>query len=485
MYKILKIGLACVSMILFSQNSNAFDLKSLTNKLQKDLGGKLNIPKSIPSSKISSGGSSKPNANKTKLAKQMCEPNIPQIIKNLPEGNIADLENDFGKKSEGIKKILVNIPNTDDDQYVSSLKTFEGAFETREVEILYGKFLQSQNINDLAKIKALSLMKPGFNANKKQIKVDATFAYGLIHYYYRNIGGNKKLGINYIKKAANAPDNIGALTVYGAWQFNGINVKQNIQSGNMNALTGYQRAGEKKLKLNRDGPFKGLKAFGWAEKIFLSIAGDKRNPYKKQYQGQLANAAKMKKDLQRDLANSEKYDPKGGWWPFVNQQQDSQHQIIANLAENIGVGEQLSELKAQYRVLEGKVDTDNSLVERKVIINQQMAEKVLKVMNSKDTVDEKGKLQIANLAHDNEVLLLNNDAIMVKMMAEMMMTGSFGGGAGLGTTVKIVGIMGKNEKVACTIYSGVKSYASRTKITMLEPVKSKNTKTRSKYSRKR
>ena len=120
MYKILKIGLACVSMILFSQNSNAFDLKSLTNKLQKDLGGKLNIPKSIPSSKISSGGSSKPNANKTKLAKQMCEPNIPQIIKNLPEGNIADLENDFGKKSEGIKKILVNIPNTDDDQYVSS-----------------------------------------------------------------------------------------------------------------------------------------------------------------------------------------------------------------------------------------------------------------------------------------------------------------------------------------------------------------------------
>ena len=252
----------------------------------------------------------------------------------------------------------------------------------------------------------------------------------------------------------------------------------------MGALTGYQRAGDKKLKLNRDGPFKGLKAFEWAEKIFLSIAADKRNPYREQYQGQLAKAAQMKKDLEKDLANSEKYDPKGGWWPFVNQQQDRQHQIISMLADNIGIGEQVSELKAQYRVLEGKVDTDNSLVERKVIINKEMKEKVLKAMNSRDTVDEKGKLQIANLAHDNEVLILNNDAIMIKMMAEMMMSGGFGGGAGFGTTVKIIGIMGQNEKIACDIYSGVKGYAGRTKITMLKPVTSKNVKTKSRFRKK-
>jgi len=455
----------------------------------------FNVSSSWAAIKIKAGGNSQPNSSKSKLAKGLCEPDIPQILKNLPEGNIADLENDFGQKSNSIKKILEKIPNTDDDQYVSSLKTFEGAFETSEVELLFGKFLQTQSINDLSKIKALSindlskikalsLMKSGISSNKKQIKADATFAYGLIHYYYRNIGGNKNLGINYIKKAANIPDNIGALTVYGAWQFNGINVKQNIKSGNLGALTGYQRAGDKKLKLNRDGPFKGLKAFEWAEKIFLSIAADKRNPYREQYQGQLAKAAQMKKDLEKDLANSEKYDPKGGWWPFVNQQQDRQHQIISMLADNIGIGEQVSELKAQYRVLEGKVDTDNSLVERKVIINKEMKEKVLKAMNSRDTVDEKGKLQIANLAHDNEVLILNNDAIMIKMMAEMMMSGGFGGGAGFGTTVKIIGIMGQNEKIACDIYSGVKGYAGRTKITMLKPVTSKNVKTKSRFRKK-
>ena len=37
----------------------------------------------------------------------------------------------------------------------------------------------------------------------------------------------------------------------------------------MNALTGYQRADDKKRKLNTDGPFKGLNAFKWAETVFL------------------------------------------------------------------------------------------------------------------------------------------------------------------------------------------------------------------------
>ena len=499
MYKILKIGLSCVSIILFSQNSNAFDLKALTDKIQKELtvpnnsgsnplGGllkNLNQKKSnTSSSNITSGGNSQPNSSKSKLAKGLCEPDIPQILKNLPEGNIADLENDFGQKSNSIKKILEKIPNTDDDQYVSSLKTFEGAFETREVELLFGKFLQTQSINDLSKIKALSLMKSGFSSNKKQIKVDATFAYGLIHYYYRNIGGNKKLGINYIKKAANTPDNIGALTVYGAWQFNGINVKQNIESGNMGALTGYQRAGDKKLKLNRDGPFKGLKAFNWAEKIFLSIAADKRNPYREQYQGQLAKAAQMKKDLEKDLANSEKYDPKGGWWPFVVEQQNRQHQVLSKLADNLGVGEQLSELKAQYAVLASKVDNDNSLVERMVIINKAMHDRVQKALTKAKSVDKKGEIQIANLSHDNEVLLLKNDQLMLQIMAEMMFSGGFGG-AGLGSTVKIVGIMGQNERIACEVYSGIKSYALRTKITMPKPVTSENAKFKSKFRKKR
>ena len=327
-------------------------------------------------------------------------------------------------------------------------------------------------------------MKPGFNNNKKQIKADALFAYGIVHYYLRDTGGKKNLGIQYISQAAKGPDNIGALTVYGAWQFYGLNVKQNIQSGNMNALTGYQRADNKKRKLNTDGPFKGLNAFKWAETVFFEIAADNRNPYKQQYQSQLADARRMNKQVMAELAKSKKNDPKSGWWPFVIEQQNRQHAILDALGENLGLGEQLSELKAQYAVLASKVAADNKLVERMVIINEEMNLRVQKALNETKKVDEQGKIQIANLAHDNEVLLLRNSNLMFSLASSLMSGGGFGG-SGFYELTRTIGIAGKTEKVACEVYSGVKSYASRTKITLPKPVTSENTKFRSKFRKKR
>ena len=255
------------------------------------------------------GQSMSGTSSNTKLAQGMCEPRVPQIIKNLPKGNVALVEKDFGKSRNEIIKILNSIPSSSNDPYVSSLSTFNGAFETKEIEILFNSFLKKKSIDDLAAIRAIADMKPGFNNNKKQIKADALFAYGIVHYYLRDNGGKKNLGIQYISQATKGPDNIGALTVYGAWQFYGLNVKQNIQSGNMNALTGYQRADDKKRKLNTDGPFKGLNAFKWAETVFFEIAADNRNPYKQQYQSQLADARRMNKQVMAELAKSKKNDP--------------------------------------------------------------------------------------------------------------------------------------------------------------------------------
>ena len=156
----------------------------------------------------------------------------------------------------------------------------------------------------------------------------------------------------------------------------------------------------------------GLKAFKWAEKIFLTIAADNRNPYKAQYASQLAQANQMNKNVMAELSRSEKNDPKSGWWPFVVAQQNRQHAILDALGENLGLGEQLNELKAQYAVLASKVAADNKLVERMVIINEEMNLRVQKALNSTKSVDEQGKKQIANLAHDNEVLLLQNHNIL-------------------------------------------------------------------------
>mgnify|MGYP006074024323 FL=1 len=500
MLKIYKISLLVFLTMGLTQNGYAFDLKSLTDKIQKDIGGKLNVPNNSASNPLGGmlkglnqntgdvstntvGGNTTNTNGNSKLAKGICEPNIPQTIKNLPQGKITQVENDFDKKENEIIKIINTIPQSSNDPYVSSLKAFEGAFETKEIEILFNNFIKKRNIKDLATIRAISAMQAGFNNNKKQIKADALFAYGLIHYYLRDVGGNKNLGINYIKQAMSGPDNIGALTVYGAWQFFGINVKQNTQAGNMGALTGYQRAGDKKLKLNQNGPFKGLKEFKWAEKVFFIIADDNKNPYKAQYQSQLARAAQMNKSVMAELSKSEKNDPKSGWWPFVVSQQNRQHAILDELGQNLGLGNQLSELKAQYAVLASKVSSDNKLVERMVIINEEMNLRVQKALNSSKAVDEKGKIQIANLAHDNEVLILKNNSFVLSLMANMLAGGGFGG-AGFSELTKITAVAGGNEKIACEVYSGVKSYASRTNITMPKPVTTENTKFKSKFRKK-
>tara|TARA_B100001093_G_scaffold207241_1_gene199174 strand:+ start:2081 stop:3595 length:1515 start_codon:yes stop_codon:yes gene_type:complete len=502
MLKCFKYFFYIFTALTIFQNAHAFDLKALTDKIQKDVGEKLKIPQTNSGSNPLGGMLRGLNQNKgstmmnttgqnmsggssnKKLAKGLCETNIPQTIKNLPKADVSLVEKDFGKSRNEIIKIINSMPSSTNDPYVSSLNVFEGAFETKEIETLYNNFIRKKNINDLASIRAITEINPGYSKNKKQIKADALFAYGLIHYYLRDIGGKKSLGIDYIKKAANTPDNIGALTVYGAWQFYGLNVKQNIQAGNMNALTGYQRADDKKRKLNTDGPFKGLSAFKWAETVFFEIAADNRNPYKQQYQSQLADARRMNKQVMAELANSKKNDPKSGWWPFVIAQQNRQHAILDALGENLGLGEQLSELKAQYAVLASKVASDNKLVERMVIINEEMNLRVQKALNSTKAVDEEGKIQIANLSHDNEVIILQNHKFVFSVMANMMAGGGFGG-AGFYELTKIIGVAGKTEKVACEVYSGVKSYASRTKITLPKPVTSENTKFRSKFRKKR
>ena len=264
MIKFIKNFFYVFLVLAISKNVYAFDLKSLTDKIQKDVGEKLKIPQTNSGSNplggmlkglnqnkgstmmTTTGQSTSGGSSNKKLAKGLCEPNIPQTIKNLPNANVSLVEKDFGKSRNEIIKILNSIPSSSNDPYVSSLNTFDGAFETKEIEILFNSFLKNKSIDDLAKIRAIVDMKAGFNKNKKQIKADAIFAYGLVHYYLRDNGGKKDLGLKYIKQATAGPDNIGALTVYGAWQFYGINVPQNIQAGNMSALTGYQRADEKK-----------------------------------------------------------------------------------------------------------------------------------------------------------------------------------------------------------------------------------------------
>ena len=99
MLKCFKYFFYIFSVLAMSQNAHAFDLKALTDKIQKDVGGKLNIPQTNSGSNPLGGMLKGLNQNKgstmmnttgqsmsgtssnTKLAQGMCEPRVPQTIK--------------------------------------------------------------------------------------------------------------------------------------------------------------------------------------------------------------------------------------------------------------------------------------------------------------------------------------------------------------------------------------------------------------------
>ena len=498
----LKLAIFVICSISINSSSLAFDLKKLQQKLEQNLkqiqkpkssagknsnplGNLLNSKKIVGtgaastvgvagSSSVAKGNQGGGKAN----AKRVCEPSFPKLIKNLPGANIGNLEKDFGKSAIEIKNLLEKKPPRSNDQIVSSLKTFSGAFESKEIELLYNKFLLNKDLDSLSQMREIAGINPGFSKDKKQIKADASFGYGIVHYIYSGLGSNKNLGIQYIKNASGSPDNIGALVVYGAWQFYGINVGQNVENGNKMTMDGYNRAYDKNIKVEVAGKFKGMKKFTYGEKIFMAIAGDNRNPYKQQYQNQLAHAAQMEQKVKAELAKEGQY-RKSGWWPAVIEQQNRQHELLSLLGENLGIAKELKGLKAKYLVLKSKVSSDNKLIERMVIINEAMNKRVQKALKEKDAVDQKGKENIANLQYDNEIMIMQNDMLGVGIT----LAGPAGAG-GFGEMAEIFKIVGLYERVACKIYSGIKSYAKRTNVQLKKAPTNPKAKFTRKFGRK-
>ena len=479
----------------FASSANAFDLKSLTDKIQKDIGNKLQVPKGGSNSgnsnplgdlmknlntntagtSVNMGNTSQPAASGSSFvtAEQMCNTHPNRILKKgLPKGSISALNADFKSGTE-ISKIFENLPSQR-DEFVQNLNNFSGAFETKEVEELFSAFIAKRGLDELAALQALTTLEPGFNKNKKQIKADATFAYGLIHFFYGPNGSNKQLGINLIKRAAGTPNNIGALTLYGAWQFYGTNVPENIEAGNANALEGYNRQSEKNRETNVTGPYYQMKKSTYPENVFLNIADNNKNPYKAQYQNQLAQAKKMQKDVQNQLQNSKRYDAKFGFWPTVVKNQDFLNDIVTKMIENKGLGEKIKPLKAKYEVYKTKTATtpnDAQVLKEKNIINDTLVQMAEELYSDSKTLDDKGKKQIKILAKNNELLILKGERTAAEVTVEIFARGGFG----LDNALFVAADLMNNLRInTCKVYRTVHSYAERTNVPLGDPLTNDN-----------
>jgi hypothetical protein len=70
---------------------------------------------------------------------------------------LALVEKDFGKNKDEIIKVINSLPSSSNDPYVSSLNTFDGAFETKEIEILFNSFLKKKVLMILLQLEQLQI----------------------------------------------------------------------------------------------------------------------------------------------------------------------------------------------------------------------------------------------------------------------------------------------------------------------------------------
>jgi len=80
MLKCFKYFLYIFSVLAMSQNAHAFDLKALTDKVQKDIGGKLNIPQTNSGSNPLGGMLKGLNQNKGSTMMNTTGQNMSEVI---------------------------------------------------------------------------------------------------------------------------------------------------------------------------------------------------------------------------------------------------------------------------------------------------------------------------------------------------------------------------------------------------------------------
>jgi hypothetical protein len=249
-----KIGKFIIPLVLFVSPIEASaglfdDLKAIKNKIEGATNNKNNSNNTSKSQSTVSSPSTSNNslaiANSNKFINFICDSSPKSSIYNkLGKPDVALLIKDFNKNESQIRDLLklsskVNLP------YLTTLDQYVQAFNSDEVSELFSNFVRSPNTRDLS-IMASTMNSQSFDKKKKIIAADARFAYGLIHLFFHNVGGNKALGDKLIKEAAKK-DQYGARFIEGLRWARGYGRSANLK----NAASWMRPAYE--LSAKRDG----------------------------------------------------------------------------------------------------------------------------------------------------------------------------------------------------------------------------------------
>jgi len=374
----------------------------------------------------------------------------------LPK-DMAGLESDFGKSASELADIFKN-NNQTKIPFILDLKQYSNAFDGPEIKEVFNKFVNSRDPRYLALIREGSMRKD--HRLTWVTKADAMFAYGLVHVYYQNVGGNAEKGYKLLKKAADGINNTehtqyGASYIEGTRRYNGYGKKVNLS-----AATKYMNIAYEVARNRSDNLAKTIQS------EFLQLISEPANPQKNLFSSLGKQAASMRQSLEQEFSSSARSAN-----PVILQKSQNlavmRNNLLAEIGTISGMGKDLEEFKVRAKQLASQAKPSNSVVKETIILGDGFEEKIKKRMGALEKLDEDGLIKLEAVHQKNENLLYTTGELVIGWFSYQAFQMS-GGGASLNMfeTVEILRNLDGMTNRMCSVRKAIIGFAERTEVTI-------------------
>lgn len=456
MYKIAKFIIPLVMFISPIEASAGLfdDLKAIKNKIEGATKNKSTNNDASKSEATVSSPSTSNNAsaiaNSNKFINFVCDSSPKSNIYNkLGKPDMALVTKDFNKNESQIKAMLklsseVNLP------YLTTLDQYVQAFDSDEVTELFSNFVKSPNTRDLS-IMASTMNTQSFDKKKKIIAADAQFAYGLIHLFFHNVGGNKDFGNKLIKEAAKK-NQYGARFIEGLKWARGYGRNVNLK----NAASWMRPAYE--ISAKRDGDLAQV-----IENEFFEIVLNPNYLNRDLYVDLIQAAEEQKQSFEQQLSQSSGNISDATF--FRSQVYDltiTRGTLLIDLAELTNAGVDIEKYKAVFAELSNQTNPSITTVTELLVVTDDFQNVLVTQLKNVEALESSAMPKVQALFTRTENYI--DETYLLGLSYSFVFLSSGNGNILNNDTVQLVGEIGRMRVNSCKIRQGIIEFSSRTNV---------------------
>lgn len=429
-----------------SQGNNSQGNNSQGNNSQ---GGTILSAPSSQSAAQNGTSSTASQAQGSKYVEFICAPQSnASIYKKLGKPDFASIEKDFGKKKENIEFALKKFsPRA--HPYLVSFGVYKSGFETEEVAELFSNFAKRPNVEDLAVMVSTANFK-GFDAKKKRRAADAKFAYGLVHSFFIDAGGNENFGGELIKEAAKS-NQFAARYIEGLRWYRGYGRPINLTNAVSWMRPGYEVAQYMEGDLSQI-----------IEDTFLRLVVEPAYEGRGMYLDLIAEAERQRASLEQSIAQNSGTSSIGYVLrPKVMELTKVRGDLLMDLATLGKVGSEVERYKADYNMLVNQSDPSITTVTELVVKTEAFEAFLMEKQNSFAALEQEGQAKLQGLYSRAEEYVAASQQVTLTLGVSLMFGG---GGMSEALDPEVMYLWSQADKarpVACEIHRTILAYGQR------------------------